>query len=30
QVELVALEAVAGIVIGSIGSWLAVNRYLRV
>ena len=30
QVGVVALEAVAGIVIGSIGSWLAVNRYLRV
>ncbi|GMR19225.1 MAG: permease-like cell division protein FtsX [Patescibacteria group bacterium] len=30
QLQLVGLEAVAGIIIGAIGSWIAVNRYLRV
>ena len=30
QVSLVGLEALAGIFIGAFGSWLAVNRYLRV
>ena len=30
QVSLVGLEALAGIFIGAFGSWLAVNRYLKV
>jgi len=30
QLEIFALEAVAGIFLGALGSWLAVNRYLRV
>jgi len=30
QLALVGLEMIAGVVIGSIGSWLAVNRYLKV
>lgn len=30
QLGLVGLEAFAGVVIGSLGSWLAVNRYLKV
>lgn len=30
QLGLVGLEAAAGILIGSLGSWMAVNRYLRV
>jgi len=30
QLALVGLEALAGVLIGSLGSWLAVNRYLKV
>ena len=30
QLGLFSLEALAGILIGALGSWLAVNRYLRV
>lgn len=30
QLGLVGLEAAAGLLIGSLGSWLAVNRYLKV
>ena len=30
QMALVGLEALAGVFIGSLGSWLAVNRYLKV
>lgn len=30
QLALVGLEALAGVFIGSLGSWLAVNRYLKV
>lgn len=30
QLGLFALEALAGVLIGALGSWLAVNRYLRV
>ncbi|NIT03862.1 hypothetical protein GTO10_02930 [Candidatus Saccharibacteria bacterium] len=30
QLQLIGLEAAAGVVIGALGSWLAVNRYLEV
>ncbi len=30
QLALVGLEAMAGVAIGSLGSWIAVNRYLKV